>query len=75
MRKAKQPEQLLTLTRIERTERRRSTHDNRRFVNVTTATYRGEDGYEYRKAFESYGAPNVPTSGTHPQLNKENKQW
>ena len=49
--------------------------DQRRRLNRVVASYTGEDGHEYRKAFESYGEPIVPESGTHAELNKLHRQW
>lgn len=49
--------------------------DGRIKVNRTIASYRGEDGYEYRKSFESKGTPKVPNQGTHQELNNLKYQW
>lgn len=49
--------------------------DGRRRVNVTLASYQGDDGHEYRKSFESYDEPYVPESGTHETLNAKHIQW
>lgn len=53
----------------------RSTTDQRRRINYTIAEYIGDDGEIYRKAFESYGVPRVPESGTHATLNAAKIQW
>ena len=67
---------ILTLARIESTEENRQVFsDNRFHVTRTIATYIGEDGYEYGKAFESKGTPIVPQRGTHKELNGQAKQW
>lgn len=55
---------------IRREVKHRSISDQRRSVNYVLASYRGTDGCEYRKSFESYSAPIVPDSGTHKDLNK-----
>ena len=66
----------LTLARIDKTEHdRQAFSDNRFRVTRTIATYIGEDGYEYGKAFESKGTPVVPNRGTHKELNAQAKQW
>ena len=49
--------------------------DQRRRVIVVTVSYRGSDGYEYRKRFESYDEPVIPKHGTHKQLNALKEQW
>ncbi len=55
----------------------RSFHDQRRRVNRIIVSYRGEDGEEYRKSFESAPdrLPFVPASGTHEQLEAAKYQW
>jgi hypothetical protein len=66
----------LTLLRIvHHNEKHVSVKDQRRRVNYVLAAYRGEDGHEYRKGFESYGEPVVPESGTHDSLNAMKRQW
>ena len=65
----------LTLERIIRREDCvRSFGDRRHKVIRVTASYRGEDGFEYRKAFEFCENPNdifmrIPRKGTHAELN------
>lgn len=66
---------MLTLERIVSRERRRSFIDNRRLVHYWVASYRGEDGYEYRKSFESYNEPNVPKRGENKDITAQQKQW
>jgi len=53
----------------------KSWKDNRIKVNRTIASYRGEDGYEYRKSFESKCVPKVPSQGTHQELNNLKYQY
>jgi phage-related protein (TIGR01555 family) len=65
----------LTLDYVVRREVKQPTGDQRRRVNVVTASYRGSDGYEYRKAFEAYDEPTVPSKGTHKELNSLREQW
>lgn len=66
----------LILIRIVKTETKAAPlADERRRVNRVVASYRGEDDHEYRKAFESYGTPTVPDSGTHAELNALARQW
>jgi hypothetical protein len=65
----------LQLVRIIKETKQRSYVDNRRMVNTITAEYRGEDGGEYRKTFESYGVPLVPTSGDNVALTSKRIQW
>ena len=66
----------LTLRHIvSREEKSRAVGDRRRRVIRVTASYCGEDGHEYRKAFESYAEPTIPTSGTHRALNALQSQW
>jgi len=65
----------LTLERVVRKEKQTSSEDHRRKLNVVIASYRGSDGYEYRKSFESYYEPEVPALGTHETLNKRRLQW
>ena len=65
----------LQLIKIVKTARQRSYVDNRRMVNAVTAEYRGEDGNAYRKTFESYGEPIVPTFGDNIALTAKRIQW
>ena len=65
----------LQLVGIVKESRQRSYVDNRRVVNTITAEYRGEDGGEYRKTFESYGIPIVPESGDNKALTSQRIQW
>jgi hypothetical protein len=44
-------------------------------VNAVTAEYRGEDGNAYRKTFESYGDPIVPSHGENVLLTAKRIQW
>lgn len=65
----------LTLQRIVKTAKQKSYVDNRRIVNVITAEYRGDDGHSYRKAFESYETPVVPSHGDNVLLTAKRIQW
>ena len=65
----------LQLIKIVKTARQRSYVDNRRMVNAVTAEYRGEDGNAYRKTFESYGDPIVPSFGDNVLLTAKRIQW
>lgn len=56
-------------------EKQSAIADNRRKITRVIVSYFGEDGHEYRKSFEAYGAPVVPESGTHKQLNALKEQW
>lgn len=49
--------------------------DHRRKVNSVVASYRGNDGHEYRKRFSSYATPTVPECGTHDELNALREQF
>ncbi len=60
---------------VERSEKERSFTDRRRRVNYVLASYRGEDGHEYRKAFESYGEPVVPETGTNAGITAMRTQF
>lgn len=54
---------------VDKKEHTRS-FDDRRFKIVRyIVEYRGDDGFEYRKAFESKSIPTVPEVGTHKELN------
>lgn len=60
----------LTLKSIDSTKHNQQSFvDNRFHVTRVIATYLGEDGFEYGKAFEAHGDPIVPVSGTHKELN------
>jgi hypothetical protein len=65
----------LQLVKIVKTAKQRSYVDNRRMVNAVTAEYLGEDGNAYRKTFESYGEPIVPTLGDNIALTAKRIQW
>ena len=65
----------LQLVKIVKTARQRSYVDNRRMVNAVTAEYLGEDGHAYRKLFESYGDPIVPSHGDNMALTAKRIQW
>jgi hypothetical protein len=60
---------------IRREEKHRSFGDRRRKVNHVTASYLGQDGLEYRKSFESYSDPIVPTSGSNAEITKLKIQY
>lgn len=67
---------ILTFKRVEHEiEGKRSAYDKRRKPNSVIVVYIGEDGWEYRKRFSSYGKPEVPQSGTHAELNAKQEQW
>jgi hypothetical protein len=55
----------------------RSFRDERRRCDMYIVAYRGEDGLEYRKAFEVKRGtvPNIPDVATHDELNKLKEQW
>ena len=53
---------------IRREEKHRASGDRRRKINYVIASYRGDDGFEYRKGFESYGEPIIPESGDNEQI-------
>ena len=65
----------LTLQRIVKTAKQMSYVDNRRIVNAITAEYSGDDGHVYRKTFESYGTPFVPSHGDNVLLTSKRIQW
>lgn len=65
----------LTIQRIVKTAKQRSYVDNRRIVNVITAEYLGDDGHIYRKSFESYKTPVVPSHGDNVLLTAKRIQW
>jgi hypothetical protein len=60
---------------IRREEKRRASGDRRRKINRVVASYRGDDGFEYRKSFESYGEPIVPESGENSEITKLKIQY
>jgi len=60
---------------IRREEKHRAFGDRRRKVTHVIASYRGQDGFEYRKSFESYGEPIVPTSGSNAEITKLKIQY
>ena len=67
---------LLQLRKVIRTEKRRSTIDERVRVYWTLAEYLCLDGQLYRKTFEAKKAPPVvPERGTHAELADKKKQW
>lgn len=68
-------EQVLRLSAIVKQEYGRYAHDGRRKVNRVIASYIGQDGFEYRKGFASYGEPIVPKQGTHKELNRLQEQF
>jgi len=55
---------------IKQEEKHRSFGDRRKKINYVLASYRGSDGNEYRKSFESYDTPHVPTFGTNEEITK-----
>ena len=65
----------LALQRIVKTAKQRSYIDNRRIVNAITAEYLGDDGHIYRKVFESYETPAVPSHGDNVLLTAKRIQW
>ena len=65
----------LELVRIVKKAKQRSCTDNRRIVNTVTAEYMGEDGFTYRKTYESYGEPIVPQHGDNVALTSKRIQW
>jgi hypothetical protein len=60
---------------IRREEKHRASGDRRRKINHVVASYRGDDGFEYRKSFESYGEPIVPESGDNSEITKFKIQY
>jgi len=60
---------------IRREEKHRASGDRRRKINQFVASYRGDDGFEYRKSFESYGDPIVPESGDNSEITKLKIQY
>ena len=66
----------LTLSQIIRKEEKHyCIVDNRRRTNYVLASYRDNNGYEYRKSFESYGTPIIPQFGTQEEINKLRTQF
>ena len=65
----------LRLINIVRRTVSKPTGDRRRKLNIVVASYLGEDGYEYRKQFESYDTPDIPEQGTSKELTAKQKQW
>ncbi len=67
---------MLKFIQIIKQERTVSFFDHRVKVYKITAEYRGEDSESYRKSFEAKKDwPNVPTCGSHNELNNFKKQW
>lgn len=67
---------ILTLKAIiSETYGERTASDKRRKPNSIIASYTDPDGNEYRKKFSAYGKPEVPTKGTHEELNKRREQF
>lgn len=62
---------------IKSEDNRRSFTDERRKVDYHVWEYVGSDGERYRKGFETVRgfAPDVPTRGTHAQINAAKIQW
>ena len=60
---------------IRRDEKHRASGDRRRKVNYVIASYRGDDGFEYRKSFESYSEPIIPQGGTNEEITKLKIQY
>lgn len=69
--------QTLTLVRVIKVEQKHKPNsDERRRLNWKLCQYRGDiDGGEYRKAFESYGDPIAPETGTHKSLAAACRQY
>lgn len=66
----------LYLMAIVSTEKGRLDYDDqRRKPNRSIASYRGEDGHEYRKAFFSYGEPFVPAITDHKEAAELERQY
>ena len=65
----------LELVRIVKKAKQRSYTDNRRIVNAVTAEYMGEDGFTYRKTYESYEEPIIPPHGDNIVLTSKRIQW
>ena len=64
---------LISIVRQE--EKHRASGDRRRKINYVIASYRGDDGLEYRKSFESYGEPIVPKSGDNKEISSLKIQY
>lgn len=65
----------LRLHHVVKTGKAKLPSDHRRNANEVVASYRGEDGREYRKAFYAIDEPPiVPDSGTSEQLNAIREQ-
>ena len=60
---------------VRRTEGKAPGGDLRRRIIEVIAEYKGDDGYEYRKSFQSYNEPIVPEQGTSNDLNFYKEQW
>lgn len=55
----------------------RSHIDGRVWVDYHVYEYLGNDGESYRKSFETkpMDTPNIPSTGTHAEINARLKQW
>lgn len=60
---------------VSRDENARPMADQRRRVTRIIASYRCASGYEWRKAFESYGEPHVPEAGFNRALTAQQNQF
>jgi len=60
---------------VSREEKAIPGQDRRRRLTYVIASYHDTKGNEYRKAFQSYGNPIVPLSGTHEELNSMKRQF
>ena len=66
---------ILTLIEIIKQDVGRYARDKRRKVNTIIASYKDEDGFEYRKRFSSYGCPNVPSASENNYLTSLQEQF
>ena len=74
--KVREGNEILRFSHIVRTETKHvSINDQRRRVFYVLAAFLDRDGFEYRKSFESYDNPTVPSQGTHRELNGVQTQW
>ena len=67
--------EFLTLRGIVSTTHARAFDDQRRRLTCVLAEYFDTEGNIYRKAFESYGEPVIPTSGGNSEITARRRQW
>jgi hypothetical protein len=60
---------------VSREEKHAPNGDQRRRITRVLCSYYGDDGHEYRRAFEAYGEPIIPETGTVKSTAAAQRQW